>query len=54
MVTKSQDRALPEWVVQLQRKGEKQELQRATVSSFFYHILHFIERCHRNDLSING
>lgn len=31
MVTRSQDRSLPEWVVQLQRKGEKQKLQRATV-----------------------
>lgn len=32
VVTRSQDRSLPEWVVQLQRKGEKQKLQRATVS----------------------
>eukprot|EP00903_Cladosiphon_okamuranus_P012071 g11332.t1 len=31
VVTRSQDRSLPEWVVQLQRKGEKQEMQRATV-----------------------
>ena len=31
VVTKSQDRPLPEWIVQLQRKGVKQELQRATV-----------------------
>lgn len=35
VVTRSQDRALPEWVVQLQRKGTKQELQRATVRKEF-------------------
>ena len=33
VVTRRQDRALPEWMMQLQRKGEKQELQRATVSA---------------------
>lgn len=32
VVTRRQDRSLPDWMVQLQRKGEKQELQRATVS----------------------
>ncbi|CAB1099779.1 unnamed protein product [Ectocarpus sp. 12 AP-2014] len=31
VVTRSQNRAEPEWLVQIQRKGEKQELQRATV-----------------------
>jgi len=34
VVTRSQERPLPEWLVKLQRKGAKQEMQRATVRKY--------------------